>query len=89
MSSPSSTVELANVTLTLRDDLKFSVQHYGGEPCYLIEDERNSRFYRIGIPEYTLLSLLDGTTTVREAIAQTSDTMGADALERSRLGRYL
>ena len=83
MPTPSSTVELANVTLTVRDDLRFSVQHYGDDPCYLIEDERNSRFYRIGIPEYAFLSLLDGTTTVREAIAQTSDVMGADALSES------
>ncbi len=75
-----STVELANVVLRLRRDLRFSLQQYGQEPCYLVEDEKNSRFYRIGIPEYTFLSLLDGTTPLGEALAHTAGILGPQAL---------
>jgi hypothetical protein len=46
-----STVELANCRLYLRSDLSFHLQEYQGEPCYLIEDEFNSRFYRVGLAE--------------------------------------
>ena len=35
----------------------------------MIEDKVNSTFYRVGVPEYTFISLLDGQTTVREALA--------------------
>ncbi len=64
----------------LRADLAFHMQEYQGEPCYLIEDELNSRFFRIGIPEYNLISLFDGSTTVSAAVAQSSASMGSLAL---------
>ncbi len=75
-----STVELSNIAPALRSDLKFSLQHHGGSTCYLIEDEKNTKFFRVGIPEYTFISLLDGTTTIREAIAYTAARLGKDAL---------
>ncbi|HEY6564849.1 MAG TPA: hypothetical protein VIY86_10160, partial [Pirellulaceae bacterium] len=74
-----STVDLVNVALTLREDLRFTLQQYGDQPCYVIEDNQNSRFFRVGLPEYTFISLLDGTTTVREALAHTSSILGAHA----------
>ena len=74
-----STVEIANVAPVLRGDLHFSLQQHGEDTCYLIEDEKNSRFYRVGIPEYTFISLLDGTTTVREAMSHTAALLGNDA----------
>lgn len=74
-----STVEISNVAPTLRDDLKFSLQQHGDQVCYLIEDEKNSRFYRVGIPEYTFISLMDGTTSVREAMAHTAALLGEEA----------
>ena len=78
-SNKQSTVEISNVAPALRSDLKFSLQQHGGETCYLIEDEKNTKFYRVGIPEYTFISLLDGTTTVREAIAYTASKLGKEA----------
>lgn len=75
-----STVELNNIAPALRSDLKFSLQQHGGTTCYLIEDEKNTKFFRIGLPEYTFISLLDGTTTIREAIAFTASRLGKDAL---------
>ncbi len=77
--SKRSTVEIANVAPTLRSDLRFTLQQHGDQICYLIEDDKNSRFYRIGIPEYTFISLLDGTTSIREAMAHTAGVLGDEA----------
>jgi putative peptide zinc metalloprotease protein len=74
-----STVEITNVAPALRGDLRFTLQKYGSQTCYLIEDEKNSRFFRVGIPEYMFISLLDGTTTIREAMAYTATQLGGDA----------
>jgi len=65
--------------LTLRDDLSFSLQKHGDQLCYMIEDEKNSKFYRIGIAEYKFISLLDGATTLAEAIGRTASALGRDA----------
>lgn len=64
----------------MRPDLTFRLQEYQGAPCYVIEDDLNSRFYRVGVAEYNLISLLDGTTTVSQAIATTSAAMGDMAI---------
>lgn len=76
-----STVELSNTRLLLRDDLTFHLQEYQGEPCYLIEDELNSKFYRLGISEYNLVSSLDGKITVGQAIAHNAAQMGGQAIK--------
>lgn len=59
------------------------MQEYQGEPCYLIEDEFNSRFYRVGIAEYNFISLLDGSTSVSKAVAATAVTMGDKAIKEN------
>jgi len=74
------TVEIMGLAPRLRDDLEISVQMYAGQMCYLIEDPISSRFSRVGLAEYTLLSLLDGRTTIAEAIGQMAAIMGPDAL---------
>lgn len=74
-----STVELANCKLELRADLCFHLQEYRGIPCYLIEDEFNSRFFRIGIAEYRFICSLDGSTTIAQATAKNA-SHGEDAL---------
>lgn len=74
------TAELSNLKLRLRDDLTLTLQNYGGEACYLVEDLVNSRYHRVGVPEYTFVSLLDGRTTVGEALGRTAVALGRDAL---------
>jgi putative peptide zinc metalloprotease protein len=78
-----STVELANTKLLLRPDLSFHLQEFQGKPCYLIEDQLNSKFYRVGPAEYNFLSLLDGGTTISQAVAQTASSMGHLAIQES------
>jgi putative peptide zinc metalloprotease protein len=75
-----STVELSNCKLHLRSDLSFHLQEYQGAACYLIEDEFNSRFFRVGLAEYHLISLLDGSTTISHAISKTAVEMGDQAI---------
>ncbi len=75
-----STVELSNCKLSLRTDLSFHLQEYNDAPCYLIEDEFNSRFYRVGLAEYHLISLLDGNTTINKAVSQSAIQLGDQAI---------
>ncbi|MDM8545949.1 efflux RND transporter periplasmic adaptor subunit [Candidatus Venteria ishoeyi] len=56
--------------LKLRDDLVFTVQSYGDQPCYLVEDPVNGSFFRIGVPEYKLLQHLNGEHTLEQALDQ-------------------
>lgn len=74
------TVEIMSMLVKLREDLAISQQAYRGETCYVIEDPLSSRFYRVGLAEYTLLSLLDGQTTIAEALGKTAAVMGPLAL---------
>jgi putative peptide zinc metalloprotease protein len=60
--------DVAEMFVTLRPDLVLSPRQDGDEPGYLIEDKMNSRFFRIGLPEYTFIALLDGKTSVSDAV---------------------
>jgi putative peptide zinc metalloprotease protein len=60
--------DLAEMTLTLRQDLTITPRHDGDESGYLIEDKVNSKYYRIGVAEYSFIANLDGKTTVCEAV---------------------
>jgi putative peptide zinc metalloprotease protein len=74
------TFELGEAKLALRDDLRFSVQGSRvGEQAYLIEDKATGDFYRVGQAEYTFISLLDGQTTLATAVARTCSLVGRDA----------
>ncbi|QDT13087.1 HlyD family efflux transporter periplasmic adaptor subunit [Planctomycetes bacterium K23_9] len=70
----------------VRDNISVSVQTYAGETCYVIEDKISSKFYRLGLAEYTFVSLLDGDTTIAEAMGRTASVCGADALSERETG---
>jgi putative peptide zinc metalloprotease protein len=70
------TDELNGVRLVLADRLRFSLQSWSGGLSYVIEDPQNGTYFRIGTTEYTFLSLLDGRTTVAEAMARTAAVTG-------------
>jgi putative peptide zinc metalloprotease protein len=55
----------------LRSDLGFQPQTFGRKTYYVVEDPLNARFYRIGVAEYTLMSLLDGRATLSEVLRAT------------------
>ncbi len=72
--------DLGLMILALRPDLRFMPRTAGGEPCYLVEDAVNSKYYTIGIPEYTFISCLDGRTSVAKALSLTARAVPQDAL---------
>ncbi len=72
--------ELGQARLTLRGDLIFAPQSFGGQGCYVVEDPLNSKFYRIGAAEYAFISLLDGRTSVAEAMQMTASASPAGGL---------
>lgn len=80
----SSTRELFQLRLKRADHLVFSPRRYGGQLFYHLEDTSRGRYFRLGYPEYVFVSLLDGSTTVAEALAATARTLGRDALSESR-----
>ena len=77
-----STVELTRTRIKLRDDLLFIPQRYGDETFYHIEVATTSDFYRIGYPEYVFVSLLNGRTSFAQALAVTSQKLGAGSLNQ-------
>ena len=86
------TIELGDLCLRLREDLRFAHRAVGGQPCFVVEDPLNRRFYRLGAAEYTLVSLLDGRTSLRQAVAHTTAVLGREAfseLEGAAVCRWL
>ena len=67
--------EIGNARLTLRPDLVFSPRTTDGDLHYVIEDPISSKFFRVGVTEYAFMSLLDGTITLHDALAELSSAM--------------
>ncbi len=80
------TYELRQLRPRLREEVSFTWQSYGGAECYVLEDASRGAYFRIGLPEYTFLSLLDGRTTVGDAITQTISVLGREALDEQQAG---
>jgi putative peptide zinc metalloprotease protein len=70
-----SVLDPANAAITLRPDLKFTPCEFDGDACYLIEDPLRAKFFRIGSDEFALISLLDGKTTIAQAIAKSAESL--------------
>ena len=67
--------EPGRLVLTLRGDLVFSPRTSGQDTYYLVEDPFNSKFYRLGVAEYGFVSLLDGKTSISQAMRLLSTAM--------------
>ncbi|MBC7852808.1 MAG: hypothetical protein IAF94_05180, partial [Pirellulaceae bacterium] len=72
--------EIGNLTLALRDDLKFQSQPFDGQNFILIEHPLSATFYRVGPAEYAFLSLLDGRTTVAEVLSHLANSASSEVL---------
>jgi len=75
--------EPTNTLLALRGDLRFTPELSADRPYYVIEDPLRGKFYRVGVPEFTFLSLLDGKTTVARALGAAASQLGPLALAES------
>jgi putative peptide zinc metalloprotease protein len=74
--------EAIRACLKLRHDLVFTPAEEAGQSCYTIEDPTCGHFFRIGLREYRFLSLLDGKTTIHQAIARIS-SVDRDGLDEN------
>jgi putative peptide zinc metalloprotease protein len=84
--------ELGQMLLTVRRDLVFTPDRRRDATQYQIEDPLSGKFYRLGLVEYTFVSLLDGKTTVAEALRRTvtvhADTPFSEA-DAASLSKWL
>ena len=72
--------EFTQLRLTLREDLQFTPHFESGEACYIVEDDTQSRYFRIGITEYLFISMFDGKITIGDALQRLSQLEGDHAL---------
>jgi putative peptide zinc metalloprotease protein len=73
--------EFAHLKPRLREDLEFTLQTFGNDTSYVIEDRIRSTFYRIGVPEYRFISLLDGSVSIEQALAASAASLGQEAID--------
>jgi putative peptide zinc metalloprotease protein len=69
--------------LKLREDLIFTPDISADPPCYAIEDPLRGKFYRVGIPEFTFISLLDGKTSITNALGLVARKLGRQAFSEN------
>ena len=74
-----STRELMHSRIRLRLDLVVTPQRSASGTWYQIESPVSGRFFRVGLAEYTFLALLDGNTTLAEALSLTARDLGPEA----------
>ena len=75
------TLQFGQAKLKAKDCLRFTMRRSGGELWYMVEDEIAGKFFQIGLPQYTLLSLLDGKRTVNDALMKTATLLRQSALD--------
>ena len=83
--------DLLRLRPALRGDLIFTPCG-GGIPYYRVEDPLRGKFYRVGLAEYTLISLLDGRRTLEEVLRETAALLNSEAfteLETAAVVRWL
>ena len=78
------TRERLQARLKLRDEVFVWPESYGDKTWYHLELTERGRFFRVGLPEYTFLSLLDGETTLAGAISLTARVLGPDAFNEEQ-----
>lgn len=74
-----STRELLQCRIRLRADLILTPRRSRWKDWYQIEARHSGRFFRIGVTEYSFISLLDGQTSIGEAVSLTARRFGPDA----------
>jgi putative peptide zinc metalloprotease protein len=72
--------EPITATLKLREDLVFVADLTRDRPGYTVEDPLRGKFFRVGMPEYTVLVQLDGRRSIAEAVGRAAARLGPQAL---------
>ncbi|MGB7327432.1 MAG: peptidase M50 [Rubripirellula sp.] len=74
------TLDLAQQTIRVADDVRFWPVRERGECVYRVEIPSLRRFFRIGYEEYVFVSLLDGKTSIAQACGLAASKLGKRAL---------
>ena len=77
------TFEFSQACLKLKKSLRFTMRENAGGTEYLIEDEVTGRFFRVGLAQYTFMSMLDGKRTVNVALMKTATLLRQNAIDES------
>ena len=75
------TFQFGQAKLKSRDSLRFTMRQTAGDVTYIVENEATAKFFQIGLPQYTFLSLLNGHRTVAQALMQTATILRINALD--------
>jgi putative peptide zinc metalloprotease protein len=75
-----SVLDPTTARLLLRADLVFTRQVSSADAYYVVEDLVRSKFFRVGVPEYTLISHFDGKTSIAAAIGAVASRLGDQAI---------
>ncbi len=70
----------ASAVIALRADLRMTPRDIAGRACYVIEDPLRGKFYRVGHDEFTFIALLDGRTSVAQAVGLAAESLRDRAL---------
>jgi len=75
------TFEFNQARLRLKDSLRFTMRQAGDGIHYLVEDEVTGRFFRVGLAQYTFMTMLDGNRTVSTALMKTATLLREHAID--------
>lgn len=75
------TFEFRQARLRLNQSLRCTPRVVGRNTTFMIEDEVTGRFFRLGVPQYTFLSMLDGQRTVSTALMKTATLLRQHAID--------
>ena len=77
------TFEFSQARLRLKDSLRFTMRQSGGGITYLVEDDVTGRFFRVGLAQYTFMTMLDGNRTVSTALMKTATLLREHAIDEN------
>ena len=77
------TFEFSQARLKLKDSLRFTMRQSQASLEYLLEDESTGRFFRVGLPQYTFLTMLDGNRTISTALMKTATLLRKNAIDEN------
>ncbi len=77
------TFEFSQAKLKLKDSLRFTMRQNAANLEYLLEDESTGRFFRVGLPQYTFLTMLDGNRTISTALMKTATLLRQNAIDEN------
>ncbi len=77
------------IGLRMRPDLVVSAQRHGGERFWAIKDPVTLQYFHLRHEEYTILTMLDGRTSIREIQARFAQSFAPRVLDEFTLHGFL